>query len=64
MTKTMQEIVAGTKWRVCTWAENAYLHNDEFAHDATLLITGDFASRDEKIAYAQALADRLNGGAE
>lgn len=60
----MREIVAGTKWRTCTGGGNVYLRNDDFAHDATLLVTGDFAARDEKIAYAQALADRLNGGAE
>lgn len=65
MSKTMREIVAGTRWVVeVTRRGDAYLLGDDFTHDVALEVTGDFPAPGDHLAYAQALADRLNGGAK
>lgn len=62
MSKTMQEIVAGTQWTALAEPDGVYLFADDFCeHDAALQLTGDFATPADFLAYAQALADRLNG---
>lgn len=65
MTKTMREIVAGTRWTIEQAPHGAaWLVGDDFAHDVTLHVSGDFVTPAEAVDYAQALADRLNGGTE
>lgn len=64
MSKTMQEIVDGTRWTVGDDDSPVCLYGDDFATDVRLEVRGDFATSDDHLAYAQALADRLNGGAE
>ena len=39
----------------------AFVFDDDFHYDAALRITGDFGTRHEKMAYAAAVADALNG---
>ncbi|MFA6509987.1 MAG: hypothetical protein WCV62_05980 [Candidatus Peribacteraceae bacterium] len=39
----------------------ALVTSDDFTHDVTLTISGDFRNRAEKIKYAEWLAKRLNG---
>lgn len=36
------------------------IESDDFEHDVLLEVMGDFASVEDKLAYAQNLADRLN----
>lgn len=60
----MPEIVAGTRWEVDADARGIMLQSDDFENDVTLHVLGDFATPEDRIMYAQALADRLNGGAE
>jgi hypothetical protein len=38
------------------------LSSDDFTHDALLSLSGDFRDEAQALAYAQGLADRLNGG--
>lgn len=38
----------------------AYVESEDFTHDAQLVVDGDFESRDQKFAYAQEIAKRLN----
>ena len=48
-------------WRVIPGAVTTSLvASDDFTHDVSLRITGDFLSRTERDAYARALADLLN----
>jgi hypothetical protein len=37
------------------------VESDDFAHDVTLQISGDFADRERRMAYARGLAAKLNG---
>lgn len=37
-----------------------WLYDDDFTHDASLRIHGDFADHAEHMAYAQHVADMLN----
>ena len=41
-----------------------YVESDDFAHDVTLTVNGDFRHRAEKMKYADWLARRLNAGKE
>ena len=46
------------------WQLSAYdgrsIESDDFTHDVTLAIHGDFESDEQRRAYAQGLADLLN----
>lgn len=39
---------------------DVYLFSDDFTHDVSLKISGDFETREQKIEYAHELARRLN----
>lgn len=53
-------------WTVEVWAETpektpkVVIASDDFRHDVALIVTGDFWDIDQKKAYAQLLADKLN----
>lgn len=36
------------------------IFDNDFTHDATFTITGDFKSDSQKVAYARDIADKLN----
>ena len=38
----------------------AWIESDDFTHDVRLYVNGDFESNDQRIAYAQEIARRLN----
>ena len=40
--------------------ERVLLDSDDFEHDVLLEVRGDFANAQERLDYAQNLADRLN----
>lgn len=40
-----------------------YLYSDDFEHDVSLKVMGDFASSEDKLNYANALAEALNNAA-
>lgn len=40
--------------------EGTQVYDDDFGHDATLEITGDFETKPERVAYAEAVAAALN----
>ena len=45
------------------WTTNLdgkYIQSDDFTHDVTLRIHGDFVSDEQRRAYSQGLADLLN----
>lgn len=42
--------------------ENIQVWDEDFGYDAALRITGDFGSYDERMAYANAVAEALNKG--
>lgn len=65
--KTTQEPDKGP-WQVDVWGyntiykkEDVVLQSDNFKHDVALVINGDFKSLDEKLEYASALCEYLNG---
>jgi hypothetical protein len=39
---------------------DAFLSSDDFAHDVSAHVTGDFGTREQKVAYVEELARRLN----
>ncbi|WP_157657819.1 hypothetical protein [Burkholderia ubonensis] len=46
---------------VNTWPDGrVVLQSDDFKHDVALIINGDFGSREDKQAYASALAAWMN----
>ncbi len=52
-------------WTVEVWAQEkkapqVVLQSDDFRHDVALIVTGDFWDIEQKKAYAQLLADKLN----
>lgn len=47
-------------WRVGTHNGRPSLYSDDFTHDVTLSIHGDFESDEQRAAYAEELARRLN----
>ena len=40
------------------------IDSDDFTHDASLIVYGDFANDDDRIKYARFIADKLNSLAE
>lgn len=49
-------------WMVEFWKENArvVLQSDDFTHDVALIVTGDFATKEDMLTYAKALAKWMN----
>jgi hypothetical protein len=48
------------RFAVQDWPSGIYVDDDDFGYDACMKITGDFATKEERIVYAQAVADALN----
>jgi hypothetical protein len=54
------------EWYVEIWpakgaaVERIVIMSNNFDHDAALVLSGDFATRDDKIAFADELAEKLN----
>lgn len=42
----------------------AFVQSNDFSHDVRLMVTGDFASPEQRLAYAEELARRLNRAGE
>lgn len=48
-------------WEVNEWGKGRLvLQSDDFTHDVSLEISGDFASKEERLEYAEEIARRLN----
>ena len=47
-------------WKVERRDGRPVVYSEDFTHDVTLVIAGDFADTDERIAYAEEIARRLN----
>ena len=48
-------------WLVNEWSNNrVVLQSDDFEHDVALIVDGDFADYDDKLAYAKRMANWLN----
>ena len=47
-------------WAVVFGNGNTYIESDDFTHDAHLYVRGDFESAEQKVAYAEEIARRLN----
>ena len=48
------------KWEVCVDGYAVWLDSDDFTHDASLQVAGDFVDLPQKFAYAEEIAKRLN----
>ncbi len=51
-------------WAVVFGNGNTYIESDDFTHDAHLYVRGDFESAEQRVAYAEEIARRLNTFAE
>lgn len=51
-------------WRVVFGDKGRSIHiaSDDFKHDVWLTLSGDFASEDDRVRYANMIANRLNEG--
>jgi hypothetical protein len=52
-------------WTVVEWAYSSDNHavgieSSDFTHDVMMTISGDFATKSQKIAYAREICNRLN----
>lgn len=47
-------------WTAHKSGPDVYLYSDDFRHDVSLKVSGDFWDVNKKLAYAQLLADQLN----
>lgn len=61
-----EPIVERGPWEVLTGYEGeahkptVFIHSDDFTHDVMLRVFGDFESHEQKLAYGQEIARRLN----
>lgn len=56
------EIIERGPWRAGETKDRAraFVESDDFTHDARLYVSGDFTSDDQRLAYAEEIARRLN----
>jgi hypothetical protein len=51
-------------WKAEVWevdgVKKVVLQSDDFTHDVTLYVSGNFASFEQKVWYAELLAEKLN----
>ena len=47
-------------WYVNFAQRGLIIDSEDFTHDASLIVHGDFGNREERLKYAKWLADRLN----
>lgn len=48
-------------WKVTAWPDGrVVLQSEDFKHDVSLVVNGDFDSREAKVTYAEALAAWMN----
>lgn len=56
-------IVERGPWRARITAEvnhRTFIESDDFTHDVRLYVDGDFGSQEERLEYAEEIANRLN----
>ena len=62
----MSEIVENGPWRArredstCSNQYEIFIESEDFTHDVRLIVDGDFEGADERFAYAEEIARRLN----
>ena len=55
------EVKEKGSWSVHEWeGERIVVMSEDFTHDVALEISGDWGSKEEKIAHAQVIANKLN----
>lgn len=47
-------------WEAVSHEDWVGISSDDFMHDVILEVTGDFGGKEERLAYAQEIARRLN----
>lgn len=56
-------IVDRGPWVAQKWSEKrVVLQSDDFKHDVALIVNGDFADVEQRMAYAEGLAAQINAG--
>lgn len=56
------EVQERVPWRAGETKERAqaFIESDDFTHDVRLYVNGDFVDADQRFAYAEEIARRLN----
>ncbi|SCU75590.1 hypothetical protein CNECB9_2370164 [Cupriavidus necator] len=54
------EIIESGPWKARHDNGKVFVESDDFTHDVRLYVNGDFASLEQKLAYAEEIARRLN----
>ena len=55
------EVIEKGSWSVQEWKDDrVVVMSEDFTHDVALEISGDWGTKEEKIAHAQFIADKLN----
>lgn len=56
----VQPIQERGPWTARQDGVKTFIESDDFTHDVRLYVDGDFASQEQKLAYATEIARRLN----
>ena len=62
----MSEIVENGPWKAgrenssCSDQYEIFIESEDFTHDARLIVDGDFEGPEQRLAYAEEIARRLN----
>lgn len=48
-------------WSVNTSGTEVHVESEDFTHDVSLRVYGDFKDKRERVAYAKFIAGKLNG---
>ena len=57
----MMGVIERGPWEVGKTSDGrVYLQSNDFTHDVRLYVNGDFLDDDQKLAYAEEIAKRLN----
>lgn len=56
----MSEIIENGPWKVNRDARGTYVESGDFTHDVRLYVNGDFRDLEQRVAYAEEIAKRLN----
>jgi hypothetical protein len=60
VSETIDPIQERGPWRAELRKRRALIYSDDFTHDVTLLVSGDFRDDAQRLAYANEIAHRLN----
>ena len=59
-----EKIVERGLWRGVIYNNRGYVFSEDFKHDVTMAVTGDFSNEQQQLQYVMTIAKRLNSFGE